>query len=130
MTEERAISGFSEQVMEKASESLGSCIPLFPAEPLGLSWIRDEDLSDLHEDDLCISDSEDTIVQETRRNTSTNKSSHLSISSQSTTKGDESEAFEKAEILPNGNWKCRHKCGDKTKLESPHLISLNAANRV
>lgn len=125
MIEERAIPG---RVVEGAS---GVPANRVPAEPLGLSWIKDEDLSDLHEDDLCISDSEDTIVQETRRNTSTNKSSHLSISStQSTTKGDEPEAFEKAEILPNGNWKCRHKCGDKTKLESPHFIPFNAANRV
>lgn len=67
-----------------------------------------------------MSDLEDTIMQETRRNTSTNKSSYSSTNfTQGTTREDEPEVFEKVEILPNGNWKCRHKCGDKTKLESP-----------
>lgn len=65
--------------------------------------------------------SEDTVVQETRRNTDTNRNSHSNAHTTQSTRGDESEVFEGAELLPNGNWKCRHKCGDKTKLENPAL---------
>lgn len=28
---------------------------------------------------------------------------------------DDSETFEEPIQLPNGNWACKHKCGDKTK---------------
>lgn len=77
-----------------------------------------------HADQFSTSDSEDTVVQETMRNTDTNKRPHPSIgSTQSTTRGDELEAFEEAKILPNGNWECRHKCGDKTKLGHPPIMS-------
>ncbi|KAH0612070.1 uncharacterized protein H6S33_010122 [Morchella sextelata] len=77
-----------------------------------LAVSEEKDLCFLNIDDFDMSDFDDSASQEAKKNTDTN---NFRTKAEIDLDGLESSGLETNEQLPNGNYVCRHRCGDKKK---------------